>query len=143
MLNVARLTIYSPCGLSGTFQTLMNVPCDVIKEWPFFRFVECIANRHLLNITTIVFTKPLQSISRRQFCQDHFSLMNLKLGMNMGQGNLRRLNRSKKTHQKFIVIGQIIGSGKINSFMWMKSILYNRFFIQISELNRILDRKNI
>ena len=31
--------------------------------------------------------------------------------------NLRRLHRSKNNHRKFIVIGQIIGSGKIDSFM--------------------------
>ena len=34
--------------------------------------------------------------------------------------NLRRLHRSKKNHLKIIVIGQIIGSGKIDSFiLWL------------------------
>ena len=36
--------------------------------------------------------------------------------------NLRRLHRSKNNHRKFIVIGQIIGSGKIDSFMCIKSV---------------------
>ena len=31
--------------------------------------------------------------------------------------NLRRLHWSKNNHQKIIVIGQIIGSGQIDSFM--------------------------
>ena len=37
--------------------------------------------------------------------------------------NLRRLHRSKKNHRKIFVIGQIIGSGKIDSFMWIESII--------------------
>ena len=37
--------------------------------------------------------------------------------------NLRPLHRSKNNYSKFIVIGQIIGFGKINSFRSIKSIL--------------------
>ena len=33
--------------------------------------------------------------------------------------NLRRCNRSKKNYRKIIVIGQIIGSGQIDSFMFI------------------------
>ena len=36
---------------------------------------------------------------------------------------LRRLHRSKKNHQKIIVIGQIIGSGNIDSFRSIESII--------------------
>ena len=36
---------------------------------------------------------------------------------------LRRLHRSKKNHRKIIVIGQIIGSGQIDSFMCIESII--------------------
>ena len=39
------------------------------------------------------------------------------------QTNLRRLHRSKNNHRKFIVIGQIIGFGKIDSFRSIESIL--------------------
>ena len=38
--------------------------------------------------------------------------------------NLRRLHRSPKNHQKTIVIGQITGLGKIDSFMW--GIIYRQ-----------------
>ena len=34
-----------------------------------------------------------------------------------GYTNLRQLHRSKKKHQKFIVIGQINGSGQIDSLI--------------------------
>ena len=37
--------------------------------------------------------------------------------------NLQQCNRSKKNHQKLIVIGQIIGSGKIDSFMYIALVL--------------------
>ena len=44
--------------------------------------------------------------------------------------NLRRCNRSKKNHRKLIVIRQIIGSGKIDSFMSIKLILTSiSFFV--------------
>ena len=39
------------------------------------------------------------------------------------KGNLRRLHRSKNNHRKIIVIGQIIGSGQIDSFMCIESII--------------------
>ena len=37
--------------------------------------------------------------------------------------NLRRLHRSKNNHQKFIVTSQIIGSGQIDSFMFIESVI--------------------
>ena len=37
--------------------------------------------------------------------------------------NLRRLHRSKSNNRKFIVIGQIIGSSKIDSFMCIESVI--------------------
>ena len=37
--------------------------------------------------------------------------------------NLWRLHRSKNNHRKIIVFGQIIGSGQIDSFMCIKSII--------------------
>ena len=47
--------------------------------------------------------------------------------------NLRQCNRSKKNYRKIIVIGQIIGSGKIDSFMCIKSV--------IGSISIFLDRK--
>ena len=41
--------------------------------------------------------------------------------------NLRRLHQSKKNNRKIIVIGQIIRSGKIDSFRSIKSIQYQNF----------------
>ena len=40
--------------------------------------------------------------------------------------NLRRLHRSKKNHRKIIVIGQIIGFGKIDSFIFTIVIVLKR-----------------
>ena len=37
--------------------------------------------------------------------------------------NLRQCNRSKKNHRNIIVIGQIIGSGQIDSFMCIESVI--------------------
>ena len=37
--------------------------------------------------------------------------------------NLRHLHRSKKNHRKMMVIGQIIGSGQINSFMCIEGLV--------------------
>ena len=46
-------------------------------------------------------------------------------------GNLRGLHWSQKNHQKIIVIGQIIGSGKIVSFTWIESIISSIHFPNI------------
>ena len=50
--------------------------------------------------------------------------------------NLGRLHRSKNNHRKIIVIEQIIGSGQIDSFVCIESIIYSK-----STNNRFLDRK--
>ena len=47
------------------------------------------------------------------------------------RANLRWSNRSKKNHPKFIVIGQIINSGKIDSFMCIESIIKSIHFPNI------------
>ena len=47
----------------------------------------------------------------------------LHLGALLEGANLRQLHRSKNNHQKIIVICQIIGSGQIDSFMCIESII--------------------
>ena len=52
-------------------------------------------------------------------------------------GNLRRLHHSKNNHRKIIVIGQIIGSGQIDSFVCIKSII---LLMHYKTLNRNIFR---
>ena len=60
-------------------------------------------------------------------------------------GNLRRLHRSKNNNRKFIVIGQIIGSGLIyskpmnNRFLDQKSTktINNRNIIGLNRMGRL------
>ena len=47
-------------------------------------------------------------------------------------GNYIAPKKTSKIHR----YRSIIGSGKIDSFMWIESIIYNRFIIQISFLDR-------
>ena len=62
-------------------------------------------------------------------CAPHKIILNLMLWKKRTilyrylMGNLPRLHRSKKNYRKIIVIGQIIDSGQINSFMCFKSII--------------------
>ena len=59
-------------------------------------------------------------------------------------GNLRRLHRSKKNYRIIIVIGQIIGSGQINSFMCIESVITSLFtqnrWIIVFWIEKILKR---
>ena len=53
---------------------------------------------------------------------------NYSIWVNFGEDgvparNLRRLHRPKNNHRKIIDIGQIIGSGQIDSFMCIESII--------------------
>ena len=54
------------------------------------------------------------------------------VSINGGPSNLRRLHLSKNNHQKIIVIGQIIGSGQIDSFVCIESIILSMHYVQIS-----------
>ena len=63
-------------------------------------------------------------------------------GASLKSSNLWRLHRSKNNHQKFIVIGQIIGSGQIDSFMGIESVIasisiYNRNIISLNWMGRL------
>ena len=57
--------------------------------------------------------------------------------------NLRQLHRSKNNHQKIIVIGQIIGSGQIDSFMCIKSIIWSIHFSKIVIESNWIDELSI
>ena len=48
--------------------------------------------------------------------------------------NLRQLHRSEKNHQKIIVIRQINGSGKIDLFKWLESILASISFFNYQKI---------
>ena len=52
-----------------------------------------------------------------------FSNSYVKSWLATAHANLRRLHRSKKNNRKLIVIGQIIGSVKIDSFRSIESII--------------------
>ena len=50
--------------------------------------------------------------------------------------NLRQLHRSKNNHRNIIVIGQMIGSGQIDSFMFIESVIGS-----LSIISRFWNRK--
>ena len=63
------------------------------------------------------------NIYKGRRCSTACAVVNQLVCITCITSNLRRLHRSKNNHRNFIVIGQIIGSGKIDSFMCIESII--------------------